>query len=155
MRIRPGIRSLYAAIAILAAATVGGAHVLKSEAASSTIYGRAYVLDADTVRINGTTIRLKGVDAAEMNTARGEAARRTMVAIVGNSPLTCILTGEKTRKREVGFCTTADGVDINQEIISRGAALACARYSTRYVSFERKEALAAQPRSSYCLRGAR
>ena len=57
MRIRPGIRSLYAAIAILAAATVGGAHVLKSEAASSTIHGRAYVLDADTVRINGTTIR--------------------------------------------------------------------------------------------------
>ena len=33
-----------------------------------------------------------------------------------------------------------------------GAALACPRYSTRYVPFEQADALAVQPRSSYCVR---
>ena len=33
-------------------------------------------------------------------------------------------------------------------IIEMGAALACPRYSTRYVQFEQAEALAAQPRAT-------
>ena len=41
-----------------------------------------------------------------------------MEAIV-NGLLTCVLTGEHTWKREVGFCTTAAGVDINQAIIAK------------------------------------
>jgi endonuclease YncB( thermonuclease family) len=68
------------------------------------------------------------------------------MSIVGGSDLTCSLTGEKTYKREVGFCTTADGVDINQAVIAAGAALACPRYSTRYMSFEQASALTAQMR---------
>jgi hypothetical protein len=32
-------------------------------------------------------------------------------------PLTCNRTGEKTWRREVGYCTTADGVDVNREIL--------------------------------------
>jgi hypothetical protein len=44
----------------------------------------------------------------------------------------------------------ADGRDIQREIVEMGAALACPRYSTRYVAFEQVDALAAQPRSSYC-----
>ena len=38
--------------------------------------------------------------------------------------------------REVGYCFTADGVDINQAIIARGVALACPRFDARYVQFE-------------------
>jgi hypothetical protein len=47
---------------------------------------------------------------------------------------------------------TADGTDINREIIEMGAALACPRYDTRYVPFEQEEARAVQPRSSYCVK---
>jgi endonuclease YncB( thermonuclease family) len=75
-----------------------------------------------------------------------------MEAIVSSGDLHCTLTGEKTWKRDVGFCFTSEGVDINQAIIAQGAALACPRYSTRYLQFETAEALAAQPRASYCLR---
>ena len=120
-----------------------------SRIAAPTISGPARVIDGDTVVVAGTRVRLKGVDAAELGTARGENARRVMVTLVTGT-LTCRLTGEKTYDREVGYCTTASGTDINRAIIAQGAALACPRYDTRYVSFEQEAALAAQPRSSYC-----
>jgi endonuclease YncB( thermonuclease family) len=66
--------------------------------------------------------------------------------------LSCRLTGEHTWHREVGYCFTADGTDINRKIIETGAALACPRYDTRYLPFEQPAALAAQPRASYCVR---
>src|SRR5262245_1203820 len=102
-----------------------------STPAAPTISGSARVIDGDTVVVAGTTVRLKGVDAAELGTARGEKARRAMVALVTGT-LTCRLTGEKTWGRAVGYCMTADGIDINQATIASGAALACPRYDDRY-----------------------
>jgi endonuclease YncB( thermonuclease family) len=119
-----------------------------STTAAPTISGSARVIDGDTVVVAGTIVRLKGVDAAELGTARGEDARRVMDRLV-TGPLTCRLTGEKTHGREVGYCATADGTDINRAIIAQGAALACPRYDDRYVPFEQAAALTAQPRSSY------
>jgi endonuclease YncB( thermonuclease family) len=116
-----------------------------------TISGPARVIDGNTVAIGDVYVRLKGVDAAVLGTARGEHARRVMLEIV-TSELTCRLTGENTYSREVGFCTTADGVDINRAIIEQGAALACPRYDLRYMPWEQPEALVAQIRSSYCVR---
>jgi endonuclease YncB( thermonuclease family) len=135
---------------------VGGAKLslgLLTPSASTTaaliISGPARVIDGDTVVVAGTTVRLKGVDAAELGTARGENARRMMAALVSRE-LTCRLTGEKTYHREVGYCTTTDGTDINRAIIAQGAALGCPRFDSRYMPFEQAAALAAQPRSSYC-----
>jgi len=113
------------------------------------------VIDGDTVVVGGTRIRLKAVDAAERGTPVGEAARREMIRIVGNSNLTCDLTGEKTWGREVGYCSTAAGVDINRAIIERGYALACPRYSARYIQYEQAAAVAGQQRAKYCLTGGR
>jgi endonuclease YncB( thermonuclease family) len=48
----------------------------------STISGPARVVDGDTVVVAGTTVRLKGVDAAELGTARGENAHRAMIVLV-------------------------------------------------------------------------
>jgi endonuclease YncB( thermonuclease family) len=112
--------------------------------------GLARVIDADTVVVAGTHIRLKGVDAAELGSERGDAARRVMLGIV-TPTLTCRLTGEKTYRREVGYCVTDTGIDINQAIIEAGAALACPRYDNRYMVYETAAARAAQPRSSYCV----
>ena len=103
----------------------------------------------NTVDVAGVRVRLKGLDAAERGTERGDDATQIMKGIVGDSPLRCVFTGEKTRRRELGFCFTADGRDIQREIIEMGAALACPRYDTR---FEQADALAAQARSSYCVK---
>jgi endonuclease YncB( thermonuclease family) len=118
---------------------------------ATTISGPARVIDGDTIVVNNTHVRLKGVDAEELNTARGEEARRVMIRIV-TGWLTCQLTGEKTYNREVGYCFTRDGTDINQAIIASGAALACPRYDTRYMPYERADALAVQRRAPYCIR---
>ena len=79
--------------------------------------------------------------------------------------LTCRLTGEKFNRMEVGYCTTPDGTDIAQAIVTTGWALACPIHDDRYVKFEKSEAERAaaavnniyiahafrlQPRSSYC-----
>jgi len=104
--------------------------------------------------VAGTTVRLKGVDAAELRTPLGENAKRVMMVIISaaGGTLSCRLTGEKTWGREVGYCVTADGVDINKAIIAQGAALSCPRYDARYIRFEHPDALAVQPRSTYCVR---
>ena len=133
------------------AASTTAAPTTAASTTAATISGPARVIDGDTVVVAGTTVRLKGVDAAELGTARGENARRVMATLV-TGKLTCRLTGEKTYGREVGYCTTANGTDINRAIIAQGAALACPRYDDRYVPFEQAAALAAQPRSSYCVK---
>jgi endonuclease YncB( thermonuclease family) len=119
-------------------------------------FSRAWRVEATELRIGelgGTVhVRLKGVDAVEMNTALGQNAREIMLTIVGGSDLRCELTGEHTWHREVGFCFTTGGIDINRAIIEHGAALACPRYSERYAAYEQASALAAQPRASYCVK---
>ena len=121
-------------------------------AGPASITGPAYVIDGDTVVVGDVHVRLKGVDAAERGTPLGDEATQVMRGIVNGGALTCVLTGEKTHRREVGYCTTSAGVDINREIIAMGAALACPRYSTRYVTFEQPKAVAVQQRASYCVR---
>jgi endonuclease YncB( thermonuclease family) len=121
---------------------------LPSTGSAETVSGRARVIDGDTVVVSGVHVRLKGIDSAERGTVRGEHARSAMIAIVGGHELTCSLTGERTRRREVGFCRTAAGVDIGQAIVASGNALACPRYSERYIRFEQPAALAVQPRAS-------
>ena len=124
-------------------------------AADLVVVGPARVIDGDTVVVAGTTVRLKGVDAAERGTERGDKATAVMRALIGANELTCTLTGERTHRREVGYCVTADGTDINKAIIAQGAALSCPRFDARYMKFETEAALAVQPRSSYCIRRTR
>jgi endonuclease YncB( thermonuclease family) len=148
------MRSPYALaciIATLLCAAVLGVGWYRAVAAEASISGPVRVIDADTVVVSGIHVRLKGVDAAELGSDLGEAARLMMIRIVGNSVLTCELTGEKTYGREVGYCTTAAGVDINKEIIAQGAALSCPRYSDRYLKFEQALAIKAQQRAKYCV----
>ena len=114
-----------------------------------SVQGPAYVIDGDTVVVAGVRVRLKGVDAPERADKYGPDATNGMRAIVGDW-LRCELTGEKTRKREVGYCVNAAGQDIGEAIVTAGAALACECYSDRYISFEQPEALKRLTRAPYC-----
>ena len=64
------------------------------------------------------------MDAPEIGTAAGKSAKRGVTELIGRDAVRCDLTGEKTHKREVGFCTTNAGVDLNGGIIGLGMALA-------------------------------
>ena len=138
-------RVLALALAISLATSVGRA------AEPSIVRGPAAVVDGDTLLVGGVSIRLKGVDAAELGSAAGNQARDVMREIVrADEVIVCHVTGEKTWGREVGFCGRLDGLDINREVIARGAALACPRYSARYVDAETADARQRLTQAPYC-----
>jgi micrococcal nuclease len=94
-----------------------------------TLAGTAVVHDGDTIKVNGTSIRLQGVDAEELTEPNGYQAKQALIAIIANKPVTCALTGTRSYKREVAFCHNHQGLEINAEIIKQGYALDCERYS--------------------------
>lgn len=108
--------------------------------AQTTITEPAEVIDGDTLRVHGITVRLKGISAPELDEPGGRQALDALRALVGRRLVRCELTGEMTRRREVGYCEAA-GRDLQAELVRTGVAMACPRYSRRYVSLE------AEPRS--------
>ncbi len=86
-----------------------------------------HVRDGDTIEVSGVPVRLSGVTADELGTARGEAAASFMRDIVRNDTVICTLTGEITYDRQVGRCSV-DGQDLGTKLIAARLAGRCARY---------------------------
>lgn len=119
--------------------------------ADSYIFGRADVHDGDTLRVGRDRIRLWGVDAPELTERGGQAARDQLRLIVGRDIVRCVDTGRRSYNRIVAVCATDTFPDIGRELISRGNALDCPRYSRgRYHNDETTEARLALPAKPYC-----
>jgi endonuclease YncB( thermonuclease family) len=86
-----------------------------------------HVRDGDTIEVSGMPVRLSGVTADELGTARGEAAASFMRDIVRGEIVTCALTGEVTHDRQVGRCSV-DGQDLGKKLIAARLAGRCTRY---------------------------
>lgn len=109
------------------------------------------VRDADTIVVDGTPVRLQGVDAPELKTRAGKDARRWMVNYLAGKEVQCDLTGERSYDRWIGVCYV-DGVDIGGAVIAAGHALDCKRYSGgRYRHLETPAARSRIKRARYCL----
>ena len=129
-RSRPsGIGSL-----ILALALAGGAG-LALRPNGRALEGRAQVTDGDTIRIGETRIRLKGVDAPEMEQrctrsgrsyACGETARRELIELVSGETVRCRASGRDRYKRVLARCTV-NGSDIGAHMVERGWAVSYGR----------------------------
>ena len=108
------------------------------------------VRDADTIVVQGTPVRLQGVDAPELGTASGQGSKRWMVGFLSGKSVECELTGERTYDRYVGVCY-ANGEDIGAAVIAAGHALDCRRYSGgRYRHLETPAARSRLRRAGYC-----
>lgn len=108
------------------------------------------VRDADTIVVNGTAVRLNGVDAPELGTRAGQDSRRWLVNFLRGKEVTCDLNGERTHDRWVGVCF-AEGEDVGAAVIAAGYALDCARYSGgRYADLETPAAKSRLTRARYC-----
>ena len=109
------------------------------------LLGPARIVDGDTLHLNGTKIRLHGIDAPETrqecrrdNGAPyrcGEAATEALRALVASNPVQCQGTTHDRYGRLIGVCY-ANGVNLNAEMVRQGWALAYRRYSKDYVSAE-------------------
>jgi micrococcal nuclease len=87
-----------------------------------------FVRDGDTIVVGSMPIRLNGLAAPDGDEPGGEAATRAMVKLVDGQRLRCELNGERTHDRCVGVCYL-EGVDISAEMVLRGVARDCPRFS--------------------------
>jgi endonuclease YncB( thermonuclease family) len=98
----------------------------------------AQVIDGDTIRLNGTTWRIRGIDAPEMRQTcadgwrAGEEAKRALVRIIGTRKVTCEEIEKDRYGRTVGICR-AEGIDVGAAMVRQGFAWAFTRYSWRYL----------------------
>lgn len=116
----------------------------------SPAWAQVHVRDADTIVVDGTAVRLNGVDAPELKTRSGQNGKRWMVNYLRDKQVHCDLSGERTYDRWVGVCF-ADGRDIGAAVIAAGLALDCRRYSGgRYRYLETPAAKSRIRRATYC-----
>ena len=92
------------------------------------------MIDGDTIDIAGARIRLKGIDAPELDQtctdpkgeawACGKAATRELRAHVQRQELTCDTRGLDQYRRVLAICSLPDGTDINAWMVQQGWAVA-------------------------------
>lgn len=113
-------------------------------AAANILVGRSSVIDADTLEIHGTRIRLEGVDAPEANQrcgsesqdwACGQEAAMALSDWIAGRPVTCHPKGADRYQRVLARCFVGND-DLQAWLVSNGWALAYRQYSADYVAAE-------------------
>ena len=104
---------------------------------AADLIGRASVIDADTIEIQGQRIRLHGIDAPESaQTCQrdgkewrcGQAAALALSDWIGAATITCHQTDTDRYKRSVARCTN-NGQDVGQWLVAQGWAMDWPLYS--------------------------
>ena len=142
---RFGIASgVVGAVLILVLAIAGGAYpsdpdLARAEDPVSAVPGRIVrVIDADTVEISSYCrrfrVRLKGVDAPELGTDRGDRARDWAIAAFEGQKVTLHPVGVDVYGRILGFVDLEGGTRINDEVIRLGHASPMGEYIPRTIA---------------------
>ena len=98
--------------------------------------------DGDTIKVDGTTWRLWGIDAPETQQAcadgwpAGLEATATMRRLIDGRAVACEFRGHDRYRRSIGLCR-ADGQDLGAAMVELGMAWAFTRYSSDYIGQER------------------
>ena len=109
-----------------------------------TIFGKAKVIDGDTIHINKNKIRLHAIDAPETNQTCNKSSKiwncgvestKFLKELIGNNKIECITQGKDRYKRFIGICYK-DNLDLNSEMVLNGWAIAYRYYSKDYVEEE-------------------
>jgi endonuclease YncB( thermonuclease family) len=96
------------------------------------------VIDGDTLRLDGQTIRLHGIDAPEAGqmcgaSPCGDLATEYLQALIVDRIVICNARGQRDRyDRMVAVCRV-DGLDLGAAMVLAGQAMAFERYSRDYV----------------------
>jgi endonuclease YncB( thermonuclease family) len=120
------------------------------------ILGIPRIIDGDTIVVNGTRIRLFGIDAPESKQSCsaagkdyecGAASTAALIEKVGTSPVRCDVKRKDMYGRSVAICKLdppkgskigggEEGLDLNAWLVSEGWAVSYRRYSKAYVPLE-------------------
>jgi endonuclease YncB( thermonuclease family) len=109
-------------------------HVDRAAGDQSPIAGPAWIVDGDSIRIGGVSIRLEGIDAPEWDQSCtdangkawlcGQAATRRLREHARGQSLTCAPRAHDRYGRVVASCTMPDGLDLNAWLVREGLAIA-------------------------------
>ncbi len=114
--------------------------LLLSFPALADITGPARVINADTLDLGGTRIRLYGIDALEAKqvcwdkTARwkcGEEATAALKKLIGGAEIRCAERGVDRAKQTLAICTLGN-IDLSAWLVSQGWAITFRRNSDAY-----------------------
>ncbi len=109
-----------------------------------TIFGKAKVIDGDTIHIYKNKIRLHAIDAPETNQTCnknnkvwncGIESTKFLKKLIGKNKIECITTGKDQYNRFIGICYK-NNLDLNSEMVLNGWAIAYRYYSMDYVEEE-------------------
>jgi endonuclease YncB( thermonuclease family) len=99
----------------------------------TTVTGRAWVVDGDTIDVSGRRIRLQGIDAPELDQTCtdaqgqpwpcGRAAARELGAHINSQHVTCESSRLDRYERALATCRLPDGSDVNVWMVREGWAL--------------------------------
>ena len=119
--------------------------LLPISTAHADITGKPRVIDGDTIHIGDTKIRLHGIDAPEIKqtcrTSKGKEqmcgvlAKQALERLVKGQDVTCKGDTRDRYKRLIAVCYVGQ-LNINEQMVADGWALAYRRYSTDYVRAE-------------------
>ena len=128
---------LWFSVALFAVGVVYLAFKAKADEPSFTVPATAElkvianVIDGDTIKLSdGTRVRLHGIDAPERNQPYGKEATRELNRLLGSSAY--VETTDIDRYgRTVAVLWTSSGVNVNLEMVCKGAAWWYERYARR------------------------
>src|SRR5690242_8865325 len=127
---------------VSAAALIALAACSQPLASQGEIVGFATITDGDTIRINGTRIRLNGYDAPERDKACGgvnvyQRATTELDRFIAGREVRCRIVDEPDRHgRQIAQCSVG-GSDFGDHMVGAGWARDWPRYSHgRYASAE-------------------
>ena len=142
MAVGPRPLRLTLTLALLVAGPIGAP-------ALAEVAGPPSVIDGDTIEVQGTVIRLYGIDAPELGQACrigeraydcGRIARTALLDLTAGATVSCQLapaSPEDDADGRIGRCS-ADGYDLSEGMAYTGWALALRPVSERYVAFEER-----------------
>ena len=116
-----------------------------NQAYGETIFGKAKVIDGDTIHINNYKIRLHAIDAPETNQkcskdnikwSCGLQSTNFLKNLIGNDQIQCDINGRDRYNRYIGVCYK-NNINLNSEMVINGWAIAYRYYSMDYVKEER------------------
>ncbi|KAA9009929.1 thermonuclease family protein [Histidinibacterium aquaticum] len=126
--------------------------VLASGSATAQIAGPARVVDGDTLEVGGTTVRLHGIDAPEIDQTCGSASGADWACgrwvasrlgeRIGDGAVSCRQLDTDRYGRAVARCATGER-DLGAWLVGNGLAFAYRRYSMDYDLAEKRAAVAA------------
>ncbi|MGP9821989.1 thermonuclease family protein [Salinarimonas sp. NSM] len=91
--------------------------------------GRCWVIDGDTIVIDGVHIRLAGIDAPELDHPWGNQSKWAMVKMCRGKMITAHIQPEISYDRVVAECYLPDGRDLSAELVRCGLALDWPKFS--------------------------